>query len=98
MLNINMSIRESLGNLPSQYAESGSIKKKNMAGHDNNGCCVALALIITHVCAIGSLCCGLTGCPFATICEELHRQGRTRGSDDFSQKDLNGAQLPVSAT
>lgn len=32
MLNINMSIRESLGNLPSQYAESGGIKKKKYGG------------------------------------------------------------------
>lgn len=75
-----MSIRESLGNLPSHYAQRGSIKKKKMTGHDNNGCCVALALIITHVRAIGSLRCGLTGCPFATICEALHRQGRTHGA------------------
>lgn len=88
MLNINMSIRESLGNLPSHYAQRGSIKKKKMTGHDNNGCCVALALIITRACnRISSL--WINGLSF---CHDLWgatpARSYTRGCDGFSQKDL----------
>jgi len=86
MLNINMSIRESLGNLPSHYAQRGSIKE--MMGHDNNGCGVALALIITCACNwISALWINRL-----SFCHDLRgatpARSYIRGSDGFSQKDL----------